>query len=99
MQRVPSNQLSFDAQPETRTSPPDAMTATVGVTGKFEFGDILNPDCEIPLLSHGETVIVTIGDADGNVIAQGGGTVAIGFKDKTVEGLLVTIREQRIKLG
>lgn len=104
MQRVAFGQLSFDAAPGRQRREGDLLTSNISVSGKFEsegFNALqaaMNPDAEAVQLSHGETVLVTVADADGEVIAQAHGTVAVSFKDKTIEGARFTIREQKVKL-
>lgn len=102
MQRVALGQISLDAAPERAR--PAIVLSNLSVSGKFENEGLLllkasmHPEEETPQLAHGETVIVTLSDENGEVFASTRGTVEVGFKDKSVEGTLVTVREQRVKL-
>jgi len=43
-------------------------------------------------------VIVSIATPEGELIGQARGKVAVGFKDKLIEGVEYTVREQKVKL-
>lgn len=95
MKRVAIGQLSLVAAP-TRNGK-DALTSTISVSGKLQ-NVTLDDSEKVAQLDHGETVLVTVSDMDGEVIGSAHGRVQIGFSDKTIEGMEVTIREQRVKL-
>jgi len=102
MRRVAAGQISLDAAPERPR--PAFVLSNLSVSGKFENEGMLllkasmDPDAESPQLAHGESIVVTLSDENGEVFASAHGTVAVGFTDKVVEGTLVTIREQKVKL-
>jgi hypothetical protein len=96
MQRVALGQLSLDAAPKGAQRGM-VLTANISVKGKLLNAPLPEySESEIPELSHGEMVVVTVADMDGEIIGQAHGKVAIAFTDKTVEGVELTIREQKI---
>jgi len=96
VQRVAAGQLSLEAAPRGKRKDLPPLTATVSVSGKFV--DLADADGTVPELDHGEVVLVTVSDIDGQLIAQGHGRVQIAFADKSIEGEDFTIREQKVKL-
>lgn len=94
MQRVSPEQLTFDAQPRFNSRPP--FTASVSVSGTFE--KLTDDQGQVPQLQHAEEVTVIVQSLQGEIIAMGTGIVAVGFKDKSIDGEPITIREQKIKL-
>lgn len=85
MAAVIQQQLSFEVGGHHPTK------ASLGVTGKM----VLDRQ-----IAKGEEVVVTIADADGEIIAAGhGAVVSIAFTDKTdSEGFTTTTREHKVKL-
>lgn len=65
-------------------------------TGTFSIGGKLAAAGE---LAKGAQVIVTVSDADGQVVAHGLGTVgALTFRQKEKDGLRWTERQHRVKV-
>jgi len=97
MRRVAIGQLSLDACPDGKRQRTDALTSTISVSGKLQ-NVTLDESEEVAQLDHGEVVLVTVSDGNGEVIASAHGRVQVGFSDKSIEGMEVTIREQKVKL-
>jgi hypothetical protein len=100
MQRV--GQLSFDAY---KGGPPPwgdrgevarPLVSSIKVSGALETMDASEG---LPQLDQGEEVGVVLTDADGQVIAQARGRVTLAFPEKTIEGMVVTVRQHNIKLS
>lgn len=93
MERVSPTQISLDAAPGGRPNSLPVI-ASLNVSGKIEPHELCDANGEFPQLSHGDEVLVTVSDADGQFIAKRIGTVQIGFEDK--DGF--TVRQQKVKL-
>jgi hypothetical protein len=105
VQRV--NQLSFDIFPngtprqDSDGEPIRPWGITLALSGKVD-RDSWEAESAggLPELSQGEQVEVRIVTMDGELIASAPAKVNVGFKEKQDKDFgLVTIREQRIKLG
>lgn len=96
MQRVAFGQISLTAAPPRERDLP--VISNISVAAKFGPEDIVSSEGTWPQLDLGERVLVTVADEDGQIIAQAHGVVSVGFTDKEVEGMVCTIREQKIKL-
>jgi hypothetical protein len=74
--------------------------AALKLSGAFPARALVDDEGQWPQLGHGEQVIVQVFElGSGELIAEGIGTVKVGFDDKTSEGETTTIREHTIKMG
>lgn len=74
------------------------LALTLGVSGTFDMLEPYSQPTGMPELGHGEQVMVTVATLDGEHIASGTGKVQVGFVDKVVEGTILTVRKQMVKL-
>jgi len=95
MRRVAAGQLSFDVAPKGKRPP---VTAAISLSGTFSAAAITT-DAGMPQLGHGEQVVVQVVEqGSGELICESVGIVAVAFVDKQLDGELVTIRHQKIKV-